>query len=1509
MATTTTRRRASIALFLGITIFGATHARAETAIGAGTIGDTTWTAAGSPYRVTGLVTVGAGATLTIEPGVTVIFRGGLDVRGTLHAVGTERAPIELTGWNAAPGSWDGVVITGTADERTTAHRLEHVTVRYGGWRGANLTLTHAHATITHAVFADGSSDGIRGWAGGSVDVSDTAFTNNRGYAAFIDDFAPESHFARLSARGNGTDRVRLGDGVITGRRTLDRALPYELFGRIDVPAGAELVVAPGVEVHVASGGVLAEGRLTAIGTEPAPITFTTTPTRTWDGLELRGTAGAPSTDSTLAWIIVENAGWHGANVILRHAEVTIDHAIIRGAQGDGIRGWDGGVAHVTSSTISGNRDYALRFDDGAQTPRLADLTLTGNGEDRVAFGAGEVTGVRVLDAAIRYDLLGTLDVLAGAELVLEPGVELRVEGGFVVHGTLTALGTPTEPILITSTDPSPGTWDGLELRGTPTARNTGSVLDYVTIEYGGWHGANLVLVDAEATVSHSTFRFGSHDGVRVDPGANVSLSSSSFVGNAEYALRLAAGSRAPDLADLTASGNGSDRIGLAGTTVVGTRTFDGSLPWDLLGDLVVPRGATAVLEPGVRFLSRGNIYVDGTMIAVGTRTRPITFTAMTDNAWNGLRVAGTTEARNVGSRFEWVTFERGGGRGANLMLVHARVHVANARFEDSVADGVRGNDAGGSTIETSAFIGNGGAEHFAVHNETPDGEPIYAINDWWGATTGPTAGDTCNPAGGGARVSTGVVYHPFLATPDTDLGPVPPLGPLNAHVTPQRWFLPADGLTRAFVKIALHDELGLPVSGERVTLSTTRGDVTGGGLTDVAGEVFAYLVSDEPGDAVISAVLDAASECTPLRSNTSTITFTDVSDNPLFPDAEAPYFTRGIEWSPRPIVQGQPATIRAHLTNPSNTAVLVDATFNYAQLGLGLTFGPIGTVTGQIIPANGEGVVETTFVPPISGHFCIRFDYTATSVTAKSSRPKEESSDSAGSNATAKTGGMSKETENAAWEEADTAVELSHAGSLSIAAIETAKEHGVPPPSVYAEPGAQAHSSWVIELWKRIAAALGGNEGINPHRDKRFDRSARGLAGDDGLYTELPRPLYVEIAQVSAREDLSQERADAFNLWLRTFSDAVADARAMQLAAERSHAASAAGSVEWASQQAAAVYFYKARAASGFFAAADATDALLAVMRDEGMTSYYISGDDWRAWLDELAANGYSAIEREAARQHGFDDAEIDTVKAELLARDPETLAGDAIAKLAEVGVVFRHLGEALAGPSAIQGPPTSAGLSVSAGYLARVYETSSEITVGNPKATTETIDLRVRPIDLPPGWSVTLVPSSLELAPGATAPVKIFVRPDSPVLQGTTVRFAVEGFIGTELIGGVVEDLLIPRFVDLGAGCVGDGAKALGDVCACTLDCASGQVCAELEGAKTCRAACDLAASTCPSGQVCTEAGLTDVCVDDDTPPPPPPPAETEGGCGCTSSGRAHGGGLLLVLLVLVGLRPRRRR
>ncbi len=78
--------------------------------------DTTWTAADGPYRITGSLTVAAGATLVIEPGTTVYLGAGVNLTvangGRLLAEGTESLPIAFARDPAAGANWGGITLNG-----------------------------------------------------------------------------------------------------------------------------------------------------------------------------------------------------------------------------------------------------------------------------------------------------------------------------------------------------------------------------------------------------------------------------------------------------------------------------------------------------------------------------------------------------------------------------------------------------------------------------------------------------------------------------------------------------------------------------------------------------------------------------------------------------------------------------------------------------------------------------------------------------------------------------------------------------------------------------------------------------------------------------------------------------------------------------------------------------------------------------------------------------------------------------------------------------------------------------------------------------------------------------------------------------------------------------------------------------------------------------------------------------------------------------------------------------
>ncbi|MGB3715861.1 MAG: hypothetical protein WA996_15650 [Candidatus Promineifilaceae bacterium] len=86
-----------------------------------------------------------------------------------------------------------------------------------------------------------------------------------------------------------------------------------------------------------------------------------------------------------------------------------------------------------------------------------------------------------------------------------------------------------------------------------------------------------------------------------------------------------------------------------------------------------------------------------------------------------------------------------------------------------------------------------------------------------------------------------------------------------------------------------------------------------------------------------------------------------------------------------------------------------------------------------------------------------------------------------------------------------------------------------------------------------------------------------------------------------------------------------------------------------------------------------------------------------------------------------------------------------------------------------------------------------NEFVVGNPTDSTATVNLQIRPVEVPLGWTYRLDNPAPELEPGETTTVTLTIDPDGPVLRDADMRIAVEGFIGDELTGGILFNPTIP--------------------------------------------------------------------------------------------------------------------
>lgn len=102
---------ASIFGSANVTVAAAHVLATGTVVSTGNVTTQTWALAGSPFRVQGDITVPAGSTLTIQPGVVVMFMGHhrMTVVGALDARGTSAAPILFTAADIVVG-WYGLRI-------------------------------------------------------------------------------------------------------------------------------------------------------------------------------------------------------------------------------------------------------------------------------------------------------------------------------------------------------------------------------------------------------------------------------------------------------------------------------------------------------------------------------------------------------------------------------------------------------------------------------------------------------------------------------------------------------------------------------------------------------------------------------------------------------------------------------------------------------------------------------------------------------------------------------------------------------------------------------------------------------------------------------------------------------------------------------------------------------------------------------------------------------------------------------------------------------------------------------------------------------------------------------------------------------------------------------------------------------------------------------------------------------------------------------------------------------
>jgi hypothetical protein len=164
-------------------------------VGGKLTGNTVWRLQDSPVLVAQDVTVDTGATLTIEPGVTVKLAKDVDLQingGKLQAVGTAARPIVFTSDQATPkpGDWGGIVV-----QKNGQAVLSTIEIHFGG--SANgprfteakypaLLVQQGHLEMTTSQVTDNGGAGLIILGQSSGFVKNSTFKTNADYQVYLE---------------------------------------------------------------------------------------------------------------------------------------------------------------------------------------------------------------------------------------------------------------------------------------------------------------------------------------------------------------------------------------------------------------------------------------------------------------------------------------------------------------------------------------------------------------------------------------------------------------------------------------------------------------------------------------------------------------------------------------------------------------------------------------------------------------------------------------------------------------------------------------------------------------------------------------------------------------------------------------------------------------------------------------------------------------------------------------------------------------------------------------------------------------------------------------------------------------------------------------------------------------------------------------------------------------------------------------------------------------------------
>jgi hypothetical protein len=477
----------------------------------------------------------------------------------------------------------------------------------------------------------------------------------------------------------------------------------------------------------------------------------------------------------------------------------------------------------------------------------------------------------------------------------------------------------------------------------------------------------------------------------------------------------------------------------------------------------------------------------------------------------------------------------------------------------------------------------------------------------------------------------------------------------------------------------------------------------------------------------------------------------------------APFASPQLIISGKPFQVGNPVGMRVPMQNSNPHPVDVTVIYSVSNFGIGVGFTPVYTATATLQPGESWDA-QGVWLPVSTGHRCIQATISVNNVLV---------------------GAVQALAQNTLARQQNTDQNPCDPNKLD------------PGQLIPKTPG-----GGLIGVGRQFYMTYNLGQKTNNCLDKGLSYDQMGSLNieNERDYEEIITPPVYTPPPISADGDLTPEQATALNNLAQSSAHLLSLNQALGATAQRLNWAAQAGELHYVDLQYQAYRDFTNQYATTLDLFADQIDELLSVL--DGVNDTYYLAEDFQATRDELASNGFDAEERSYYQQAGLPEDLISELEQDLVAgfdtQAPQSIGfGTA---LTEIQADSRNLANRLRSQYPTPTFEQQQGFDI-AGQQVSLQTTTVFVPpqvfsfeVGHPFTGQQTVDLVVRPVSLPLGWTYALNRQNVTVDEGETIEVALTLYPGNDLLEGDLVQVTVEGYVDGELIGGILMEYLTPH-------------------------------------------------------------------------------------------------------------------